>query len=64
MNIPQNRIENYDDLMKEYMRQASQNGYIKPVDYNSPIKTIDPLPPLDNLYSKPKRENIIYRKYY
>lgn len=60
MNIPPNRIENYDDLMKEYMRQASQNGYIKPVDYNSPIKTIEPLPPLDNLYSKPKRDNIIY----
>lgn len=60
MNIPPTRIDNYDDLMKEYMKQASQNGYIKPVDYNSPIKTIDPLPPLDNLYPQPKKDNFIF----
>ena len=58
----QSRIDNYNDLMKEYMKHASLNGYHPNIDYNSPIKEIEPLPPLDNLnVVAPQKE--IYNNY-
>ena len=50
---PQPKIDNYDDLQKEYMKHAQIKDYYKKIDYSTPIKEIEPLAPLDsNFFSK------------
>ena len=49
----QPKIDNYDDLQKEYMKHAQIKDYYKKIDYSTPIKEIEPLAPLDsNFFSK------------
>ena len=49
----QPKIDNYEDLQKEYMKHAQIKDYYKNIDYSTPIKEIEPLAPLDsNFFSK------------
>lgn len=46
-----NGIENYSDLMKEYLKNIPSKEYLDNINYDKPITTIEPLTPIKNNFN-------------
>ena len=57
-NFNNNRIKNYEQLQREYFKQADYQNYMKNYDFSAPVEEIAPLEPLDfNFDKKPNNYN-------
>ena len=57
-NYNNNQIKNYEQLQREYFKQADYQNYMKNYDFNAPVEEIAPLEPLDfNFDKKPNNYN-------
>ena len=57
-NYNNNPIKNYEQLQREYFKQADYQNYMKNYDFNAPVEEIAPLEPLDfNFDKKPNNFN-------